>query len=117
MTKKQIDGWVRKLECRKKSLEKERDKLTKREPEEVQEEAAEDSVSGISLSSLIGGFVVFFIGVSLIEPVKEQVDLVGSNVTGASYTLLNLVPIIFSLVVLGVTIAILTNCLRNTGLI
>ena len=75
------------------------------------------------ISRLIGGFVAILIGVSLIDPIADEVfdttqtghTLQGNLSWGA--TVLNLVPGFFALGILGIGIAITYGSLRDAGVV
>ena len=72
----------------------------------------------MALGRLLEGFITILIGVNLIGPVADQVDLATQgNVTGSSATILDLVTLFFALgiMVAGVNIAI--GGLQDVGLI
>ena len=75
------------------------------------------------ISRLIGGFVAILIGVSLIGPVADQVELAGisgghlENATSWGVTVLKLVPGFFALGILGIGIAITYGSLRDAGVV
>jgi len=75
------------------------------------------------ISRLIGGFVAILIGVSLIDPISEEVftagkasgDLYNSAKWGA--TVLKLVPGFFALGILGIGIAVTYGAMRDAGVL
>jgi len=79
------------------------------------------------LGNLIGGFIVILIGVNLIGPVADTVYDArylnatdgtvddGTLVTGASGTILGLVPLFFALGIMSAGVAITVGGLRNAG--
>lgn len=75
------------------------------------------------LGNLIGGFIVILVGVSLMPSVADQVAEAGghanysSNITGASGTILDLVPLFFALAIASAGIAIAAQGLRAAGML
>ena len=77
------------------------------------------------LGNLIGGFIVIIIGVNLIGPIADSVELAktgsttdgGANVSGAAATILDLTPLFFSLGILSAGVALAVGGLRNAGLV
>ena len=92
------------------------------------------------IANLIGGFVSILVGVSLIGPVSQQVNLVGGSTnatggacvsteaTGSGYcqlflasgwgtTVLKLVPGFFALGILGIGLAVTYASLRQAGVL
>jgi len=71
------------------------------------------------LANLIGGFIVIVIGVNLMPTVADQVATAKSsgNVTGATSTILGLVPLFFALGIMSAGIAIAAQGLRAAGLL
>lgn len=75
------------------------------------------------IANLIGGFVSILIGVSLIGPIAQQVnlvaaaggDLANSSSWGASVLLM--VPGFFALGILGIGIAVTYSSLRQAGIV
>lgn len=75
------------------------------------------------IANLIGGFVSILIGVSLIGPIAQQVNLVAqtggavynSSTWGASVLLM--VPGFFALGILGIGIAVTYSSLRQAGIV
>jgi len=75
------------------------------------------------IANLIGGFVSILIGVSLIGPVAQQInlvaatggDLANSSSWGASVLLM--VPGFFALGILGIGIAVTYSSLRQAGIV
>lgn len=78
------------------------------------------------LGSLVGGFVVLLIGISLIKPISEQVALAThssnflnttiGNVTvnsSANSQLLSAVPYLFAIGILGIAIVVVFNALKS----
>lgn len=75
------------------------------------------------ISRLIGGFVAILIGVSLIDPVADEVagaaqaaplSAIG-NMSSWGVTVLKLVPGFFALAILGIGVAITYGSLRDAG--
>ena len=79
------------------------------------------------LGNLIGGFVVILIGVNLLPTVANEVAGAQSNgttpaagtynVTGATATITNLLPLFFALGVLSSGIALTAQGLRAAGML
>ena len=81
------------------------------------------------LGNLIGGFITIVIGVNLIEPIADGVAqntnggcllVSGSgcaNLTGATGTILGLVPLFFALGIMSAGVALAVGGLRNAGLV
>jgi hypothetical protein len=92
------------------------------------------------IANLVGGFVSILIGVSLIGPISEQVNItaIGVNLTGgcggtSSYgvtycgalynssswgsTVLKMAPGFFALGILGIGIAVTYSSLRQAGIV
>ena len=76
------------------------------------------------LGNLIGGFIVILIGVSLLPSIADSIydgthnstgGTSGVNVTGATLTIFNLVPLFFSLGIMSAGVAITVGGLRNAG--
>ncbi len=77
------------------------------------------------LGNLIGGFITIIIGVNLIGPIADAVELTktgstadnGANITsGATATILGLTPLFFSLGIMSAGVALAIGGLRNAGL-
>lgn len=101
------------------NYEKIRNKLTVREPEKKKEPEYEYSGGIGFLSNIIGGFIVFFVGTSLVPEISKQVahaSMVG-NVTGATDTLLGLTTVFFTLAVAVSALGICYLGLRNSGVV
>lgn len=70
------------------------------------------------LGSLIGGFIVIVVGVSLVPTVANQVAAAQTgNVTGASSTILGLTTLFFCLGITTSGIAISAQGLRAAGML
>jgi len=73
------------------------------------------------LANLIGGFIVVLIGVNLIPSIADAVVQVtngtGTNVTGASATILSLTTIFFAIGIMAAGVSLAVNGLRNAGLV
>ena len=74
------------------------------------------------LGNLLGGFIIILIGVNLLPTVADQTwaathNSTGgpSNVTGASATITNLVPLFFALGIMSAGVALTVGGLRNAG--
>lgn len=111
-----------------KHYEKIRDELTLDERKVKEEELGYEKYSGMSVRNIIGGFVAILVGVSLIKPITEEMNLVveqQSNLTSASeqilsptmMKMLDVVPIFFVIALLFVVIGIVSNSLRRSGLL
>ena len=77
------------------------------------------------LGNLIGGFITIVIGINLIGPIADDVDLARfgenasstSNLTGAASTILSLTPLFFALGIMSAGVALAIGGLRNAGLV
>jgi hypothetical protein len=86
------------------------------------------------IANLIGGFVAILIGVSLVGPIAQQVNISGAglNSTGGcsvnycsdlynasswGATVLRMVPGFFALGILGIGIAVTYSSLRQAGIV
>jgi hypothetical protein len=75
------------------------------------------------IANLIGGFVSILVGVSLIGPISQEVQVVtqtGGNLSTVSSwgsTVLRLVPGFFALGVLGIGLAVTYASLRQAGVL
>jgi len=70
------------------------------------------------LGNLLGGFIIIVVGVNLLPTVADQVVAAqAGNVTGASSTIVGLVPLFFSLGILSAGVALVATGLRNAGLV
>jgi len=73
------------------------------------------------LGNLIGGFIVILVGVTLLPTVADQVahssDEAGSNVTGASGTIVDLCTLFFALGIMSAGVAIAAQGLRAAGML
>ena len=78
------------------------------------------------LGNLIGGFITIIIGVNLIGPIADAVELTktgstadgGANITGgATATILGLTPLFFALGIMSAGVALAVGGLRNAGLV
>ena len=78
------------------------------------------------LGNLIGGFIVIIVGTSLIGPLADSVvgaryvngsvaNGEATNLTGASSTIIGLVPLFFALGVMSAGVALTVGGLRNAG--
>jgi hypothetical protein len=104
-----------------------RDKLTirKKKEFEVSNEGGGMFSGGGMIGNLIGGFIVIFIGVSLLPVVMQQTQTAinnsQSNMTSPSMqmteTMLKIVPVFFGIAILGVVIAIVAGALRTSGVV
>ena len=72
---------------------------------------------------ITGGFVSILVGVSLIGPIAQQVNIAAAtggslyNASGWGATVLNLVPGFFSLGILGIGLAVTYASLRQAGVL
>ena len=98
-----------------KHYEKVRDKLTFRE--NVENLVDKTPIPNVSLSNIIGGFVVILIGTALLPEISKQVTLAQNttNVTGAANTLVGLTTLFFALAISASAIGIVAMALRNSG--
>lgn len=72
----------------------------------------------MALGRLLEGFITILIGVNLIGPVADQVDLATQgNVTGSSATILDLVTLFFALGIMVAGVNIAVGGLQDVGLI
>ena len=87
------------------------------------------------IANLIGGFIAILIGVSLVGPIADQVNVTAAGPTynGSGYmtyagsalyqssswgaTVLQLVPGFFALGILGIGIAVTYSSLRQAGIV
>ena len=68
------------------------------------------------LGNLLGGFIVIIVGVNLMPTVANQVvGAQSGNVTGASSTILGLVPLFYALGIMSAGVALTIGGLRNAG--
>ena len=74
------------------------------------------------LGNLLGGFIVILVGMNLMPTVADQVEAArtgatnnGTNVTGASGTIIGLVPLFFALGIMSAGVALCVGGLRNAG--
>ena len=79
------------------------------------------------LGNIVGGFIVILVGVTLAPTVANEVagaranasgavGGVGSNITGASGTILGLTTLFYNLSIASTAIGIAAQGLRNSGL-
>jgi hypothetical protein len=105
-----------------------RDKLTVRKKKEIEvtNEGSGSIIGGGMLGNLIGGFIVIFIGISLIPVIMQQVGIAKNSTnqnnvttpsTQLSDTMLNMIPLFFGLAMVGVAIAIIAGALRSSGVV
>ena len=76
----------------------------------------------MALGRLIEGFITILIGVNLIPSVADQIALTtnvtaGTNVTGSSASILNLVTLFFALGIMVAGVNIAVGGLQDVGLI
>jgi len=75
------------------------------------------------ISRLIGGFVAILLGVSLIGPIAEEIQVATTsgqalpNASSWGSTVLKLVPGFFALGILGIGIAVTYGSLRDAGVV
>ena len=71
------------------------------------------------LGNLIGGFIIIIVGVSLMPTVANQVSLAQDdpNITGATSTIVGLVPLFFALGIMSAGVAITAQGLRAAGML
>jgi len=75
------------------------------------------------IARIIGGFVAILIGVSLLDPISDEVYTAGrtgqalANSSSWGATVLNLVPGFFALGILGIGIAVTYGSLRDAGVV
>ena len=73
------------------------------------------------LGNLISGFIVIIVGVNLMPTIADQVrgvlDVNGTNISGASATLLDLTILFFALSIMASAIGIAISGLRESGLV
>ena len=79
------------------------------------------------LGNLIGGFIVIIVGVSLLPTIANEIvggqtnssgTLGGNgvNITGSTATIVNLVPLFFSLGIMSAGVALTVGGLKNAGI-
>jgi len=107
-----------------KHYEELRDKLSVRELEKETgiTEDEYNNYNGSSVGSIIRGFIVLLVGVSLMKPIQEQLGIAVTNgeLTGVSQQLVNLVPIFFAGTILIIVLGIVVNGfggLKSSGLV
>ena len=73
------------------------------------------------LGNLIGGFITIVVGVNLIPIIADRVVDAqtenGTNITGASSTILGLTTLFFAIGIMAAAISLATTGLRNAGLV
>jgi len=71
------------------------------------------------LGNLIGGFIIILVGVSLMPTVANEVKAAqdNGNVTGATDTIVGLVPLFFALGIMSAGVAITAQGLRAAGML
>ena len=71
------------------------------------------------LGNLIGGFIIIIVGVSLMPTVANQVQAAQDdpNITGATSTIVGLVPLFFALGIMSAGVAITAQGLRAAGML
>jgi len=71
------------------------------------------------LGNLIGGFIIILVGVSLMPTVANEVKAAqdNGNVTGATNTIVGLVPLFFALGIMSAGVAITAQGLRAAGML
>lgn len=104
-----------------KHYEELRDKLSVREAEEETGITEEEynSYSGFSITNLLGGFIIIFVGATLIPVISKEINVAQTNVniTGVSDTLLNIVPFFFVVAVIITAVGFVLSSIRRSGLI
>lgn len=98
-----------------------RDELTTRkEKDYALSDYVHDGLGGSSIVSLISGFVIIAVGLSLLPTISEQVSLATnmSNLTGsAAGTLLSITQVFFAIAIALAAIGIAANAFRQSGVI
>jgi uncharacterized membrane protein YhaH (DUF805 family) len=78
------------------------------------------------LGNLIGGFITILVGITLLPTIADQVDhakkfdslgQVGSNLTGAAVTIIDLVTLFYALGIMSTGVAITAQGLRAAGML
>jgi len=75
------------------------------------------------LGNLLGGFITILVGVNLMPVIANGIQGAlyvhgnGTNVSGASNTILSLVTIFFALGVMSAGVSLAINGMRNAGLV
>lgn len=71
------------------------------------------------LGNLIGGFIIIIVGVSLMPTVANEVQGAkdNGNITGATSTIVGLVPLFFALGIMSAGVAITAQGLRAAGML
>lgn len=74
------------------------------------------------LGNLIGGFITILVGVSLLPTIANEIKSGQypsneTNITGASATIINLVPLFFALGVMSAGVAVTAQGLRAAGML
>lgn len=71
------------------------------------------------LGNLLGGFVVILVGVNLLPTVAQQTQYAMNNVTkgGATYSILGLVTIFYTLGIMSAGVSLAVAGLRNAGMV
>lgn len=76
---------------------------------------------GIGLGNLLGGFIVFLIGLNLINNISKKYNSSlmynVTNVTGATSTIMGMTTIFFALGIMSAGVALVVGALRGGGLI
>ena len=75
------------------------------------------------LGNLLGGFIVILVGMNLMPTVADQIEAArtgqytdgGTNITGASGTIVGLVPLFYALGIMSAGVALCVGGLRNAG--
>lgn len=102
-----------------------RNKVTLRKIQPTKEKEQTSSERGPFIGTLIGGFIVILIGVSLIKPITEQVNTAQGilnstqdrQVTAFTSSILESIPYLFSISILLVVISITFSMLNNAGMV
>jgi len=69
------------------------------------------------LGNLLGGFIIIIVGVNLLPTVANQTKGTqdSGNITGATSTIVGLIPLFYALGLLSAGVAITVSGLRNAG--
>lgn len=98
------------------NYEKIREKVTVRETPKEEDTSSESTSGGGILGNLIGAFITILIGLIGITILPEVINQ-SANVTGASSTLLNLVPLFFGFAIAMGALGMVYTALRNSDTI
>ena len=64
---------------------------------------------GISMTRVIDVFITMLVGIVLLSPFADEVAGVGANVTGASLSITNLLPLFFALLILLIAVRVISR--------